>query len=79
MALLASPASHIEGERERMKEVKVRECGGWTSNTYVKKNKDTSCNCCKWGGEGPGRQMIGAMKVMYSISLIRTVAVNHPI
>jgi hypothetical protein len=35
-----------------MEEMKVGECGGWTSYTYMKHNKETSCNCFKWGGEG---------------------------
>jgi hypothetical protein len=35
-----------------MKEVKVREYGGWTLYTSMKQNKETSCNCCKWGEEG---------------------------
>jgi hypothetical protein len=32
--------------------MKVRVCGRWTSYTYMKWNKETSCNCFKWGGEG---------------------------
>jgi hypothetical protein len=35
-----------------MKEIKVIVCGWWTSYTYMKQNKETSCNCFKWGGEG---------------------------
>jgi hypothetical protein len=35
-----------------MEEMMVREYGGWTSYTYMKSNKETSCNCFKWGGEG---------------------------
>jgi hypothetical protein len=35
-----------------MKEIKVRVCGEWTSFTYVKQNKETSCNCFNWGREG---------------------------
>jgi hypothetical protein len=34
-----------------MKEIKVRVDGGWTSYTCMKQNKETSCNCIKWGGE----------------------------
>jgi hypothetical protein len=35
-----------------VKEIKVRVYGGWTSYTYMKRNKETSCNCFKWGREG---------------------------
>jgi hypothetical protein len=35
-----------------MKEIKVRGYGGWTSYTYMKWNKENSCNLFKWGGEG---------------------------
>jgi hypothetical protein len=35
-----------------MKEMKVRVYGLWTSHTYMKQNKETSCKCCKWGREG---------------------------
>jgi hypothetical protein len=34
-----------------MKEIKVRVCGGWTSYTYMKWNKEASCNCFKLGGK----------------------------
>jgi hypothetical protein len=34
-----------------MMEIKVRVYGGWTSYTYMKKNKETSCDCVKWGRE----------------------------
>jgi hypothetical protein len=40
------------GRGGSMKEVKVRECGGWTSYTSMKQKKDTSRNCCKSSGEG---------------------------
>jgi hypothetical protein len=39
-----------------MKEIKMRVYGGWTSYTYMKQNKETSCNCFKWGGERVGRR-----------------------
>jgi hypothetical protein len=39
-----------------MKEMKVREFGGWTSYTYMKQNKETSCNCFKYSGEWVERQ-----------------------
>jgi hypothetical protein len=35
-----------------MKEIKVSEYDGWTSYIYMKWNKETSCNCFKWGGKG---------------------------
>jgi hypothetical protein len=35
-----------------MKEIKERVYGAWTSYTYMKYNKETSCNCFKWGGRG---------------------------
>jgi hypothetical protein len=38
------------GEGEGIKEIKVRAYGRWTS--YMKKNKETSCNCFKWGRVG---------------------------
>jgi hypothetical protein len=43
-----------------MKEIKVRVYGGWTSYTYMKQNKETSCNCFKWGRRG-ARGKDGAM------------------
>jgi hypothetical protein len=30
----------------------VRVYGRWTSYTYMKQNKETSCKYFKWGGEG---------------------------
>jgi hypothetical protein len=39
-----------------MKEIKMRVYGGWTAYTYMKQNKETSCNCFKWGGERVGRR-----------------------
>jgi hypothetical protein len=35
-----------------MKEIKVRIYGRWTLYTDRKENKETSCNCFKWNGEG---------------------------
>jgi hypothetical protein len=35
-----------------MKEIKARVYGRWTSYTYMKQNKATSCNCSKRSGEG---------------------------
>jgi hypothetical protein len=35
-----------------MKEIKVRVYDWWTSYTYMKLNKETSCNCFNWGREG---------------------------
>jgi hypothetical protein len=32
--------------------IKVREYGAWTSYTYIKQNKETSCNYFKWDGDG---------------------------
>jgi hypothetical protein len=37
-----------------MKEIKVRVYDWWTSYTYMKQNKETSCNCFKWSWEGVG-------------------------
>jgi hypothetical protein len=34
--------------RGGMKEIKVKVYGGWISYTYMKWNKDSSCNCFKW-------------------------------
>jgi hypothetical protein len=34
-----------------MKEIKVKVYGRWTSYTYTKWSKKTSCNCFKWGRE----------------------------
>jgi hypothetical protein len=39
-----------------MEDMKVREHYGWTSYTYMKQNKETSCNYSKWGGEGVERE-----------------------
>jgi hypothetical protein len=38
------------------REMKVRECGGWASCTCMKENKETSCNCFKWGRERAKRE-----------------------
>jgi hypothetical protein len=35
-----------------MKEIKVREYGLWTSCTYIKWNKETSCDCFNGVGRG---------------------------
>jgi hypothetical protein len=35
-----------------MKEMEVREYGGWASYIYMKWNKETSYNGFKWGGKG---------------------------
>jgi hypothetical protein len=35
-----------------MKEVKVKVYVCWSSYIYMKENKETSCNCFKWGREG---------------------------
>jgi hypothetical protein len=35
-----------------MKKIKVRVYGSWTLYTYMKLNKETSCNCFKWVGRG---------------------------
>jgi hypothetical protein len=35
-----------------MREIKVRVYGLWTSYTYAKVNKETSCHSFKWGWEG---------------------------
>jgi hypothetical protein len=37
-----------------MKEIKVKAYGWWTSYTYVKQNKETSCSCFKYGRKGVG-------------------------
>jgi hypothetical protein len=34
-----------------MKEMKVREYGQWSSYTYTKQNKETSCISFKWSME----------------------------
>jgi hypothetical protein len=41
-----------EWGREWMKEMKVTIYGRWTSYIYMKQNKETYCNCFKWGSEG---------------------------
>jgi hypothetical protein len=43
-----------------MKKIKVREYGGWTSHTFMKQNKETSCHSFNWGGEGVGGEMVEA-------------------
>jgi hypothetical protein len=35
-----------------MKEFEVMVDSRWISYTYMKENKETSCNCVRWGEEG---------------------------
>jgi hypothetical protein len=57
-----------------MKEIKVSVYGWWTSDTYVKWNKETSCNCFKWGREG-----VKGERRWDIINLIGIVIMNPPL
>jgi hypothetical protein len=51
-------------EEGMVKEIKVREYGWWTSYTFKKENKETSCNCFKWGRKGFNWQKHGEICAM---------------
>jgi hypothetical protein len=42
-------------------------------------NKETSCNCFKWGREGVGGRDEGAMCLMYNLSLIGIGTMTPPL
>jgi hypothetical protein len=44
----------------------------------MKDNKETSCNCFKWGKEGAEGRDDGVIKPMYNISLLGIINVNPP-
>jgi hypothetical protein len=63
--------------RQKVKEMKAREYGGWTSYTYVE-NKETLTIALSGVGRGlRGRDSGG--NLMYNIRLIRIVTMNPPI